>query len=147
MRELQGTRSRSRQGCYRARQRLHGLLRGVAVNAALVWAASGRGGGSGGVGVGVGVGAEVVLAGSRSDLVPSGSCAPCSVLLTTARRRRTTTPRASKELSAPCEGANSLAAPVALQCVILAAVKCPTVRRLRMRQERAASISLVLPVV
>jgi hypothetical protein len=37
MREVQGTRSEKGQGCDRARQRLHGLLRGVAVNAALVW--------------------------------------------------------------------------------------------------------------
>lgn len=33
----QGTRSKKEQGCYRARQRLHGLLRGVAVNAALAF--------------------------------------------------------------------------------------------------------------
>jgi hypothetical protein len=53
MRELQGTRSKSGQGSYRARQRLSGLLRGVAVSAALVWTMSGREGG--GVQVGLGV--------------------------------------------------------------------------------------------
>ena len=54
MREVQGTRSEKAQGCYRARQRLHGLLRGVAVNAALVWFMNGR---DGGVVVKVGLGA------------------------------------------------------------------------------------------
>jgi hypothetical protein len=62
MRELLGTRSESEQGSYRARQRLHGLLRGVVVNAALVCAVGKKEGG-------------VVV---RSDFVlPCLACVPC----------------------------------------------------------------------
>lgn len=62
MREPQGTRSQKAQGYYRARQRLHGLLRGVAVSAALVWT------------MGVCDGGVVV----KSDFVPPNlACVPC----------------------------------------------------------------------
>ncbi len=128
MREVQGTRSERGQGCDRARQRLHGLLRGVAVNAALVWIGSGRGGGGVVVVVAVVVVAVVVVGSVCSMLLLSSNheTSHDDVLLVAAAG------------GPPWAGGSQVASSGSCQMLL------STERKLRMRQERAAS---ALPVV